>query len=178
MLAKGSKDGAPETKGLVTEQVLSSDDFKRLRKLKLQKSIEMQLGRKRKSEEMSSDSESEGSSDDEPSDGERGLSGRLPGAVSAEELKGKPKKNRTKAARLEKAKSGRTDYKKKVQEQRLNRRGGKTNSEQQRSKPLMMAKHSRQVRTKKGMNAKQKVTHLKKHISTLKKSVNHQKFRR
>ncbi|CAE7248024.1 SDAD1 [Symbiodinium sp. CCMP2456] len=72
------EDGtAADAKDLMTEKVLSPDDFKQLRKLRLQKSIELQMGRKRKAEEMSSSSNS-GSDSDADADAEedeRGLTG-------------------------------------------------------------------------------------------------------
>jgi len=176
-----SRRGEGESKQVLTESVLSSEDFKRIRKARLQKSIERQLGRKRKKEEMSSSSgsDAEGSCDDErSSDGERGLLGRLPGAVCADELKGKAPKPRTKAARLAKVASGRTDFKEKLLERAKSRRGGKTNEEQKRNKPQLMAMQSQKVRRKKSMNAREKISHMKKHVKTLRKKLHKAKRRR
>mmetsp|Transcript_100056 Transcript_100056/g.312822 ORF Transcript_100056/g.312822 Transcript_100056/m.312822 type:complete len:588 (-) Transcript_100056:103-1866(-) len=175
--AAGEAQGEAKGKLLMEEKVLSSEDFKKLRKLKLQRSIELQLGRKRKAEEISS-SGSESDSDEEPSDGERGLAGRLPDAVSGDQLKGAPAKTRTKAARMERIKSGRTDFKEKMLEARKNRKGGKTNSEKRRNKPQMMVLQSKKARRKDVMSAKQKLMGMKKHVKTLRKNVNHQKRRR
>jgi len=161
---------------LMTENVLSADDFKHLRKARLQKSIEMQLGRKRKHDDISS-SDSEEDEEDSEED-ERGLKGRMPDGVSADALRATKKRARTKAERLASVKSGRTDFKEKLIEQRKQRKGGKTNAEQKRNKPLLMSMQSRQLQRKKVMTAKQKVTNLKKHLSTLKKNANHQKRRR
>jgi len=163
----GNKDG--DAKKLMTDQVLSAEDFQKLRKMKLQRSVELQLGRKRKAEEMSSDSEvssSDDESDADASDEERGLAGRLPSAVSAEFLKGAAKKPRTKAARVEGAKSG-FDFKEKVNEKRASRKGGKTNKEHARNKPIQMAVNSKRAKGKANLKAKDKVQTLKKHIKTL-----------
>eukprot|EP00438_Fugacium_kawagutii_P021651 Skav231610 [mRNA] locus=scaffold1636:33709:36607:- [translate_table: standard] len=80
--------------------VLSPEDFKQLRKLRLQKSIEMQMGRKRPAEEMSSSSGSGSGSESDDEEDERGLTGRLPDQVSADMLSATPKRARTKAERL------------------------------------------------------------------------------
>lgn len=176
--ACGEGSGA-DAKQLMSEQVLSSEDFKKLRKLRLQRSVELQLGRKRKREEISTSGSESGSEESESgSEGERGLQGRLPGAMSATELKATPSRGRTKAQRLAKVYAGRGDFKEKLQEKRKQRKGGKTNAEQKRSKPLLMSMQSLEVRKKKGQTAKDKVKNMKKHIKTLKKTANHQKIRR
>eukprot|EP00928_Gymnodinium_smaydae_P082681 TRINITY_DN65988_c0_g1_i1.p1 TRINITY_DN65988_c0_g1~~TRINITY_DN65988_c0_g1_i1.p1 ORF type:complete len:696 (+),score=210.42 TRINITY_DN65988_c0_g1_i1:59-2146(+) len=157
-----------DASSLVTEQVLSSEDFQKLRKLKLQKSIEMQLGRKRRAEEMSgssSDSDSDDAGND--SDEERGLTGRLPSAVSADQLMGMKKKARNKAARVEGAKSG-FDFKERINEKRASRKGGKTNAEHARNKPQKMVAHNSKAQNKRNRGAKEKVKNLKNHIKTLK----------
>merc|ERR1719215_1774313 len=182
-LPEGVKEGEDAGKALIADQVLSSEDFKQLRKLRLQRSVELQLGRKRKAEEIeSSDDGSDNDSDDSESTDvsleERGLSGRLPGAVSAAELKAKPKKARTKAERLAKVKEGRVDFKEKMLAKQKDRKGGKTNQEQKRMKPHMMSMQSADVKKKKQRNAKDKLKTMKKHIKTLKKTANHQKIRR
>jgi len=167
-----SPAGEADPRQLLGEQVLSAEDFKRMRKMQLQKSVEMQLGRKRKLEEISSsDSYSESEEDSEDSGDERGLHGRLPDAMSAAELKGHKKKDRSKAARVASAESGRVDFKEKLKERHAKRKGGKTNKEQRRNKPLMMAMQSQKAQKRKNSTAKQKMTHLKKHISTLQKKV-------
>jgi len=181
--AEGTAERIASGKQMLTEKVLSADDFKQLQKLRLQKSIERQLGKKRKLEDISSvGSGSDADSDDsdaEVSDGERGMPGRMPDAVSAAELKAAPSKGRTKAHRLASIIAGRTDKKEKILEKRNNRRGGKTNAEQRRNKPLIMTLQSRAVRKKKTeRTAKEKVKTLKTHIKTLAKTKNHQKIRR
>mmetsp|Transcript_143594 Transcript_143594/g.459317 ORF Transcript_143594/g.459317 Transcript_143594/m.459317 type:complete len:700 (+) Transcript_143594:91-2190(+) len=180
--AKADKDQTSEFNGkqMMSEQVLSSDDFKRLRKLRLQKSVELQLGRKRKAVEISdsSDSEDEEDSDEEGSDGERGLPGRMPGAMSGAELRAAPKKAKTKAQRLAQVHGGRTDYTEKLLEKRKARKGGKTNNETKRNKPLIMTMDSFKVRKKKAQTAREKTNTMKKHIKTLQKTANHQKIRR
>merc|ERR1712086_866119 len=90
---------APDAKEMMSKEVLSSDDFKKMRKLQLQKSVETQLGRKRKAVEMSDSSdaetnEKESDSEESVSDGERGLVGRMPDFMSAEQLRGHRKKGR------------------------------------------------------------------------------------
>merc|ERR1712137_266496 len=171
-------------KNMMSEQVLSPEDFKKLRKMRLQKSIEMQLGRKRKLEEMSSSSDGseseheDDSSSEDVSDGERGMSGRLPGAMSAGEISARKKKAKGKDGRMNSIKAGRTDMKAKLLEQRASRRGGKTNTEHSRNKPMMMTLKSRDVRKKAARTGKQRVATLKKHIKTLKGTSNHPKKRR
>lgn len=175
---KAAEDGAQT---MMTEQVLGPEDFKQVRKLRLQKSIEMQLGRKRGAEEMSSSSgSSSGSSTDgEDFDDERGLVGRLPDQVSSEDLRARKKRARTKAERMASVKAGRTDFKEKVIKERAkNRKGGKTNKEHARNKPMIMTVQSRQLREKKNRNAKDKLKSMKGHIKTLRKNANHPKRRR
>jgi len=186
--AKAAKDDATtkvsarETRDLITDKVLSEEDFKKLRKLRLQKSIELQLGRKRKAEEMSSSSSSGSGSDSDSessvSSGERGLAGRMPGAISAAELKAKAKRARTKAERLTKIKEGRMNHKEIVKKTRQERKGGRTNAENKRKKPLMMSMQSQTVRKKKGENAKEKLLRMKKHVKRLRNTTNHLKIAR
>jgi len=180
--ADGEQDAAAEAAALMTDKVLSADDFKKLRKLRLQKSIEMQLGRKRKVEEVSSSSESgSGSNSDSDaveSDGERGMPGRMHEPMSAAGIKARATRAKTKAGRMASIEAGRTDYKAKILETRMNRRGGKTNTEHKRNKPLMMTLKSRDVRKKASRTGKQRVQTLKKHIKTLKGTSNHPKKRR
>lgn len=174
LLAKKSKVEDDEV-DLMTEKVLSPDDFKKLRKLRLQKSIELQMGRKRPAEEMSSSSSSGSDSDEED---ERGLTGRLPDQVSADMLSATPKRARTKAERLARVRAGRTDFKETIIERAKNRKGGKTNKENARNKPLLMTLQSRAVKEKKARTAKQKLKTMKGHIKTLRKNAAHPKRRR
>jgi len=169
-----------DAKQMMSKEVLSSDDFKRMRKLQLQKSVELQLGRKRRAEEMSSSSGSGSDSDSEShgSSEERGLQGRLPDFMSAAELKGREKKGRSKAERIASAESGRIDYKERLQERHAARKGGKTNKEKRRNKPLMMQKHSRQIQGKRNLSSSNKMRNLKCHIKTLKKKVGGKDLRR
>jgi len=161
-----------DAKQMMAQEVLSSEDFKKMRKLQLQKSVEVQLGRKRKAEEMISSSESGSDSDDDSSDdNEEGLFGRMPGSMSADQLKGTKKKGRTKAERKASAESGRTDYKEKLMEKHANRKGGQTNKEKRRNKPLMMTKQSQGATSKRNKTSKQKMKNLKDHIKTLSKKV-------
>eukprot|EP00747_Dinoflagellata_sp_TGD_P208258 gnl/TRDRNA2_/TRDRNA2_81776_c0_seq1.p1 gnl/TRDRNA2_/TRDRNA2_81776_c0~~gnl/TRDRNA2_/TRDRNA2_81776_c0_seq1.p1 ORF type:complete len:747 (+),score=180.16 gnl/TRDRNA2_/TRDRNA2_81776_c0_seq1:134-2374(+) len=174
---------APSAKQMMTEQVLSSEDFKKLRKARLQRSVERQLGgNKRKAEDMSSSSssESEGEDDDESggSEEEQGLYGRLPGPMSGDQLKGQRKKDRTKAGRMRRVEEGRTDFKEVLKSRHKARKGGKTNTEQRRNKPQMMLVNSRKAKRKERMTAKSKVANLKKHIDTLKKKVGGKQKRR
>lgn len=173
------KPKATDTKQMMTEEVLSSEDFKKMRKLQLQKSVELQLGRKRKAEEMSFSSES-GDEDDEDGsdDDERGLLGRMPDAMSADQLRGAKKKGRTKADRMRSAESGRIDFKAILRERNENRKGGKTNKEKRRNKPLMMTMQSSRAKKSKVLNTKAKMKNLKSHIKTLQKKVGGKQKRR
>jgi len=181
---KKRREDIDAAKNMMSEQVLSPEDFKKLRKMRLQKSIEMQLGRKRKAEEMSSSSDGSESEHEDPSssedvsDGERGMPGRLPGAMSAGEISARQKKKKGKDARMSSIKDGRTDMKAKLLEQRASRRGGKTNTEHGRNKPIMMTMKGRDVRKKASRTGKQRIATLKKHIKTLKGTSNHPKKRR
>lgn len=161
---------------LMSEKVLSPEDFKQLRKLRLQKSIEMQMGRKRPAEDISSSSGSSSESDAE--EDERGLTGRLPDQVSADMLSATPKRARTKAERLARVKAGRTDFKEKIIERAKNRKGGRTNKENARNKPLLMTLQSKAVKEKKARTAKQKLASMRGHIKTLRKNAAHPKRRR
>jgi len=173
------EDGtAADAKDLMTEKVLSPDDFKQLRKLRLQKSIELQMGRKRPAEEMSSSSNSGSDSDADAEEDERGLTGRLPDQVSGEMLAAAPKRARTKAERLARVRAGRTDFKEKIVERAKNRKGGRTNKENARNKPLLMTLQSRAVKEKRARTAKQKLATLRGHIKTLRKNAAHPKRRR
>lgn len=165
---------------ILTEQVLSSEDFKKLRKLRLQRSIEMQMGGKRKRQDAFEDSSSSEDEDDGSSDGddEEGLQGRLPSSVAASDLQGKPARKRTKKDRLESARSGRTDFKEKIKEKQKSRKGGKTNQEQKRNKPMLMSMQSKRVQTRKARTAGEKLKSLKTHVKTLKQNAKRQKRRR
>eukprot|EP00927_Polykrikos_kofoidii_P019530 TRINITY_DN19140_c0_g1_i2.p1 TRINITY_DN19140_c0_g1~~TRINITY_DN19140_c0_g1_i2.p1 ORF type:complete len:694 (+),score=142.15 TRINITY_DN19140_c0_g1_i2:55-2082(+) len=166
LLKNDGEKKADSSKQLMTEQVISTEELRKLRKLKLQRSIEMQLGRKRKAVKIESNSSSESDSEAEESDGERGLAGRLPDAISGDQLKGTKAKPRTKQARVESAKSG-FDFKEKIRDKVKARKGGKNNKEQARQKPQMMAVQSKKAKMKRNFGAKEKVRNLKKHISTL-----------
>mmetsp|Transcript_65297 Transcript_65297/g.142229 ORF Transcript_65297/g.142229 Transcript_65297/m.142229 type:complete len:672 (+) Transcript_65297:103-2118(+) len=168
-------EGEKSSASLATETVLSTEDFKRLQKIRLQRSIQLQLGGKRK-REPSSSSEEEGESGDASGNEGRRIQVRLPGAVSADDLKGTYKARRNKQQRVEGAKSG-FDLKEKLKEKAKNRKGGKTNKEQKRNKPLMMMLKDKK-NSKSGMSAKQKMTNLKKHIKTLKLKFKKPKRRR
>eukprot|EP00930_Biecheleria_cincta_P002080 TRINITY_DN103127_c0_g1_i1.p1 TRINITY_DN103127_c0_g1~~TRINITY_DN103127_c0_g1_i1.p1 ORF type:complete len:710 (+),score=179.48 TRINITY_DN103127_c0_g1_i1:63-2132(+) len=176
-MKKAAEAGAQK---MMTEQVLGPEDFKQVRKLRLQKSIELQLGRKRGPEELSSSSGSGSgsSSDGDDSDDERGLVGRLPSQISGEDLKATRKRARTKAERMASVKAGRTDFKEKIIERAKNRKGGKTNKEHARNKPMIMTVNSRNLREKKNRNAKDKLKTMKGHIKTLRKNASHPKRRR
>jgi len=172
--------GESEAAYMMSKEVLSSEDFKKMRKLQLQKSVEVQLGRKRNALEMSSSSDDEGSNSDSDSDrdDERGLAGRMPDFMSGQDLKGRMKKGRTKAERKASAESGRTDWTEKLKERHANRKGGKTNKEKNRSKPTMMIKQSKNIRKKANSTSRQKMSNLKKHIKTLKKKTGGKQLRR
>lgn len=166
---------------MMTEHVMSSDEFRKMRKLRMQRAVDIKVGRKRKADEMSSSSSSSSEDEDEepdPDKDEEGMPGRLPGAVAGTDLKGKPKKLRTKEGRMESIKAGRTDFKAEMIKKRKARPGGKTNAEKLRNKPLFMSMQSHHVRLKSGQTARQKVGNLKKHMQTLKRESKRQKWRR
>jgi len=165
---KNEGEMAPEGKDVLTQKLLTDDDLKTLRKLRLQRSVELQMGRKRKrgESESSSSSDSDGEADGE--DEEKGMTGRLPGAISGDQLKSKKKKN-NKQQRLASVEAGRNDFKESLKEKSRTRKGGKTNLEKNRNKPLMMARQGKSARKKLAMSAKQKMHNLKTHVSTLKK---------
>jgi len=172
---------ATDVKQMMSEEVLSSEDFKKMRKLQLQKSVETQLGRKRRAEEISCSSSGSGSDDegsDNSGDGEEGLFGRMPDAMSAGQLKGTKKKGRTKADRMKSAEDGRTDFKAVLKERNESRKGGKTNKEKRRNKPLMMTRQSAGAKKSKMLNTKAKMKNLKTHIKELKKKVGGKQKRR
>lgn len=164
---------------LAVETVLSADDFKKIRKLKLQKSMLMQMGGKRKrvDELELSSSDDESSEQDDDDDDEAGLDGRLPGAVAAEDLKWRKKKF-NKAQRMAHIEKGRTDFKAELIEKAKNRGGGKTNNEKKRNKPMLMAIKSRKTQSKKAKTAKEKLNSMKTHMKTLKMNAKRQKRRR
>jgi protein SDA1 len=175
-----SAAGAVNATQLMGEGVLSTEDFKKMRKLQLQKSVETQLGRKRKAEEISSSGSGSDSDEDgsDSSDEEQGLYGRMPDGISADQLKGTKKKGRTKAERKASAESGRTDFKEKLKEKHANRKGGQTNKEKRRNKPLMMGMQSRRAKSKKNASSRQKMRNLKSHIKTLTQKVGGKQKRR
>merc|ERR1711865_54871 len=147
------------------------DDFKKMRKLQLQKSVELQLGRKRRPEEMS-DSGSDADNDNSDSDaetgssGDEGLEGRMPGFMCALMLKGHKKKGRSKAERIASVVEGRTDYKARLIERHAQRKGGTNNKEKKRNKPIMMTRHSARAQASKGASSTHKMANLKGHIKT------------
>lgn len=159
-------------KMLATECVLGPKDFKKLRQARLQQSVEMQMGRKRKLDEISlSDSDSDGSSNSSGSEKGTGA-GDLPTGISAAELAATPKRGKTKAHRMGIVEKGRTDWwAEKQQERRDNRKGGTTNKEKVRNKPQMMSRDSRSSRKKRNFDLKTKTKNLKSHIKNLKKKV-------
>jgi len=160
-----------ELANIMTDTVLSPDDFKRLKRLRLQRSIRRQLGGKRKREEVASSSGSDGDdeSDEDKSDAEQGLTGRLPGGIAGSDIKNKIKMKMSKAQRMAHVEAGRTDTAEKFRQIAEARRGGKTNKEKGRSKPTKMVEQSRNIQRKKVLKAKEKLKNLRTHIKTLKK---------
>jgi len=172
-----------DVRQLMSKEVMSSDDFKKIRKLQLAKSVELQMGRKRKAEEISDSDSGSGSGGEDGSEGsdddERGFAGRLPDQMSAGQLKGHKKKGRSKAERVASAESGRVDFTEKLKDRHAARKGGKTNKENARNKPLMMTKQ--RATTQKSLRcstSKAKMKNLKKHIKTLQKKVGGKDLRR
>eukprot|EP00746_Dinoflagellata_sp_MGD_P167093 gnl/MRDRNA2_/MRDRNA2_97442_c0_seq1.p1 gnl/MRDRNA2_/MRDRNA2_97442_c0~~gnl/MRDRNA2_/MRDRNA2_97442_c0_seq1.p1 ORF type:complete len:797 (-),score=222.01 gnl/MRDRNA2_/MRDRNA2_97442_c0_seq1:54-2444(-) len=160
-------------KSLATECVLGPKDFKKLRRARLQQSVELQIGRKRKLDEMSfSDSDSDGSSNDSGGSEQGTGAGDLPGGITAGELAATPKRGKTKAHRMGIIEKGRTDWwADKQQERKENRKGGTTNKEKRRNKPQMMMNNSMNSRKKKRTDMRTKTHNLKKHIKNLGKKV-------
>jgi len=158
------------TKALASEQVLSQADFKQMRRLKLQRSVALQMGKRTREEMSDSDSSKSGSgsSDEEEEEG-------LPGAMSAAELKSTAKRRKNKEGRVKHADA---DFDWKEENKKRVRNGGKTNKETKRNKPMMMQLQSKGARKKKMMDSKGKMAGLKKHIKTLKKKVGGKQKRR
>lgn len=147
---------------MAMDTILTQEDFKKLEKLKFKRRLELQLGRKRTAEEAHlSMSEDDSDTDDEinedPWDG-----------VNAESLK-IVAKSREKAARLAKIYAGRVDRASRGPQSK-ERKGGSTNMEKTRKKPLMMV---RNVKARKTINksAQEKLGGVRKHMKNLKKSV-------
>lgn len=91
-------DAAKALEGLAAEKILDAEDFRKLRKLRLQKSMLRQMGGKRKRLDELELSSSDGS-DSESDDEEAGLTGRLPDGVTGDMLK-ESKKKQNKAQRI------------------------------------------------------------------------------
>lgn len=126
-----------EAQRMLMEQVLSTDDFKKIKKLKLKRSIEAQLGRKRTRDEAwlydqtddedDSDKEKEDSGDDD--------------IITPDRLKTFIKdKRKGKEARMQSVMKGREERMdiKEKRDEKKKRKGGKTNKEQRRNKPTVM----------------------------------------
>jgi len=158
------------------DQILSNEDFHRIRKLQIKQAFQLQVGRKRtkadlydydfsetesENEGAASDGEAEESSDDKDDPAQAGV-------VTAESLKFFSKnKKKDKQARMAAILKGRED---KARFKKRARKGGKTNKENARGKPMMMVvKGSHSVRRKDTeRSSTQKVSDLRKHIKTLK----------
>jgi len=143
---------------LATETILSNEDFKRIKKLK---SIAAEKG-SIDSDDLMSSSDS-GSEDGEEEVGDWILNPEKLGSLTkkGQEKKGDATEER-KRAMLIKAET---------------RRGGLTNKEKKRMKPLMMSV-KKEAGRKRGMSAGQKFKQIRNHISNLKKQIGPQKRRR
>jgi protein SDA1 len=143
---------------LATETILSNEDFRRIKKLK---SIAAEKG-SIDSDDLMSSSDS-GSEDGEEEVGDWILNPEKLGSLTkkGQEKKGDATEER-KRAMLIKAET---------------RRGGLTNKEKKRMKPLMMS-IKKEAGRKRGMSAGQKFKQIRNHISNLKKQIGPQKRRR
>lgn len=170
LLKKRVRLEADVAKKLVTEEVLSSEDFKRMRKMQLKQSVALQLGGKRKADEaFGSESEGSSGSDSEDEDAPRRKDEDPWDVCRPDSLKGMMIRKKGKQARLARVMEGRPD-RKEMMKKRRERGGGSTNKEKRRNKPLMMHLKSRAAREKKfGTTAGQKVNNLKQHIKNLQK---------
>ncbi|KAF4706611.1 Protein SDA1, partial [Perkinsus olseni] len=170
---------------LAAEVVLGDDDFKNLRKLRLRQAMQLQLGdeeaRKEYEEEAGNlySSDEEGSSSDSDDDDEaRGDAADW--LVNPESLLGAKKvhghnKMTKKQEKLMAVKEGRES---KDHFKNRDRRGGTTNKEKRRNKPMMMGMNSERIKNRRQMRASDKLKNLQAHVRTLKKQVGPQKRRR
>ena len=134
---------------IAAERFLTDEDFK--------------LMRKRKRDDESTDEDSE--------EDDAGFQPVAPEHLMGRRVNANLSKKQQK---VEAIKGGRTD---KDHFKNRERRGGSTNKEKVRNKPVMMSTKKRQNK-KMQMSAIDKAKHLKKHIKTLKKAVGPQKRRR
>ncbi len=144
---------------LGAERVLSNEDFKRIRKLK---AVVAENG--------SIDSDALISSDDDGSDDDN-RRGEMDWILNPAKLGNlhMSKKPDAKAAAEERREA--------FLQMKESRRGGLTNKEKKRMKPLMMSVQ-KEAKRKRGMSAAQKFKQAKTHLSNLKKQVGPQKRRR
>jgi len=168
----GINKASEMAQSLATETVFGSKDFKKMRKLSLKQSLQWQLGKKRAREAdlSSNSSSSEGEESDSDASGtvsEEEAQETAWDVVRPEDLTARKKKRKGKAARLEsvlKGREGKTDFKRKE------RRGGSTNKEKNRNKPMLMT--LRKSRGKTMEKATNKMRNLQKHIKQLKRKTN------
>ncbi|KAF4684379.1 Protein SDA1 [Perkinsus olseni] len=157
---------------LAAEVVLGDDDFKNLRKLRLRQAMQLQLGdeeaRKEYEEEAGNlySSDEEGSSSDSDDDDES--------LLGAKKVHGHNKMTK-KQEKLMAVKEGRES---KDHFKNRDRRGGTTNKEKRRNKPMMMGMNSERIKNRRQMRASDKLKNLQAHVRTLKKQVGPQKRRR
>ncbi|EER14718.1 conserved hypothetical protein [Perkinsus marinus ATCC 50983] len=169
---------------LAAEVVLGDDDFKNLRKLRLRQAMQLQLGnedaRKEYEEEAGNlySSDDEGSSSESDEDEARGDAADW--LVNPESLLGAKKvhgqnKMTKKQEKILAVKEGRES---KDHFKNRDRRGGTTNKEKRRNKPMMMGMNSERIKNRRQMRASDKLKNLQAHVRTLKKQVGPQKRRR
>lgn len=133
---------------MLMDQVLSADDFKALRKLNMAKSVEMQLGRKRRADEKelyNFDNDSEEDNKDSDEEKEESADEK---AITADSLKTfiRDKRLNNKQNRIAAIKAGRADRETFEEKVRRRRKGGKTNIENARGKAHGMVLHKKKRR--------------------------------
>lgn len=147
---QADSDAIKAAQSMLMDQVLSADDFKALRKLNMAKSVEMQLGRKRRADEkdlynFDDESEEEKGESDEEKDKEESADEK---AITADSLKLfiKDKKLNNKQNRIAAIKAGRGEKETFEEKVRKRRKGGKTNIEKARGKAHGMVLHKKKRR--------------------------------
>lgn len=188
---------ADEAQKLLSETVLSTDDFKKMRRLQEIKAMELQNGRRKNDDDNLSATSSE-SEDECLSDSDNDLALDEAAKIKKEmrkatkqvyndldfidpdKLAGWQKKRHDKFSRLQSVKKGRDpDQKFGAAGKKGQKTGGSSNQEKLRSKPMLMSIKGRGVRMKtSNVKATQKMANLRGHIKTMGKNKNHQRRRK
>ena len=151
-------DKNPKKISMATERVLTNEDFKKIKKLK---TIVAENG---SIDSDALDSSSDAEEEDEGNNADWILNPEKLGSLSGKKFHDSKRKaaEERKAAFLQ---------------QKDSRRGGLTNKEKKRMKPLMMSVQ-KEAKRKRGMSASQKFKQARNHVSNLKKQIGPQKRRR